>query len=150
MITYVLSIADEDIRRRRQTDMRWYHTPNRRGTASQPPCGGSVARSQPSRFLSSFNDIARAPPGESAALSVNGVDGDATAPGPPPPLVTEEGEPYLSEIITYMRQSIRFRKRVPLKDVMAAMQNLRAAAESKKQVVGPSAAGLLLKCTGKL
>lgn len=82
-------------------------------------------------------------------MSVNGVDGDATAPGPPPPLVTEEGEPYLSEIITYMRQSIRFRKRVPLKDVMAAMQNLRAAAESKKQVVGPSAAGLLLKCTGK-
>ena len=132
MITYVLSIADEDIRRRRQIDMRLYHTPNGKGTASQPPCRGSVARSQPSRFLSSIKDTA--PLGESAALSVNGVDGDARAPGPPPPPVTDEGASYLSEIITYMRQSIRFRKRVPLKDVLAAMQNLRAAAESKKQV----------------
>ena len=105
-----------------------------------------VALSLPSRFLSSSKDAA--PHGESAAVSRNGFDEEATAVASPLATGEKSERDAMSEITTFMSKSIQFRNRVPLKEVMAAMHKLREAAEGRKQVVEPSGALTLVQCTG--
>ena len=130
--------------------MRWYHSLDLNGTPFRLPCTSAVAVGLPSRFLSSSKDAASL--GEIAAVSEYGLDEDAAAAGPAVtarPLATgEKSEPDMSEIITYMSKSIQYRNRVPLRDVLAARHKLKEAAESENQVVGPSGAIILIKCTG--